>query len=272
MIPQRVAVTGSAGFIGSRVVADLEARGREVVGIDSATGGDILTADLTAALDGCGAVIHLAGRLGTAELFDTPHEAVDVNVHGTLRVLEACEATGAGYVGISMPQVWSNVYQATKLCAISLADAWHRHRGVPVSHVRAFNAFGPGQKLGPVRKIMPTFAHAAWLGEPIEVWGDGSQPVDLIFVDDVARLLVEATGVRGGQTIDAGCGQSLTVRQVAELVAGYAGKGSEIVHHPMRPGEHETDICASGEGWDLLECEPPVLRFADIFATVEAYK
>lgn len=266
----KVAITGSAGFIGQATVKAAQARGFEVFEVDTASGIDVTTADLRGVLEGCDSVIHLAGRLGTAELFDDPYTAVDVNVKGTLRVLEACAEVGAGYVGISMPQVWANVYQATKGCAIDLAEAWRLHQGVKVAHVRAFNAFGPKQKLGPVRKILPTFAHAAWRGEAIEVWGDGSQPVDLIHVDDVARILVEATR-HDGVTIDAGCGQTLSVLQVAEICSRYCGQHAPIVHRPMRPGEHPAPICASGEGWDLLS-EAPRLSFARLFETIEAYR
>src|SRR6478752_5341040 len=90
---------------------------------------------------------------------------------------------------------WANVYQATKLCSMKLATAWHRNFGVPVSHVRAFNAYGPGQKygVGHPQKFLPTFASLAWRGEPIPIWGDGLQSVDPIHVDEVARMLVDAT-------------------------------------------------------------------------------
>ena len=120
---------------------------------------------ISRALAPCDAVIHLAGILGTEELFHDPHRAVDVNIKGTLNVLEACRMHELGHVGVTMLQVWENVYQATKNCAADrLASAWHRHYGMPVSHVRAFNGFGPGQAFGPghSRKIFPTFAAAAW--------------------------------------------------------------------------------------------------------------
>src|SRR5258705_9210047 len=170
----RIAITGGGGFLGATAIAYAEEQGHEVWRFDRTDGNDIL-GDLHALKD-AETVIHMAGMLGTAELFDTPEEAVEANVVGTLRVLEWCKKNGAGFVGITMPDSnWANVYQATKLCALRLATAWHRNFGVPVSHVRAFNAYGEGQKHGPghPQKFLPTFSTLAWQGKPLPVWGSG---------------------------------------------------------------------------------------------------
>jgi UDP-glucose 4-epimerase len=87
----RIAVTGSSGFIGSRVCDEIDLRGDEFVEIDHQRGIDILGPGLTEALQYCDGVIHLAGVLGTAELFDNAEMAIDVNVKGTLRVLQAAQ-------------------------------------------------------------------------------------------------------------------------------------------------------------------------------------
>jgi len=268
----RVLVTGGGGFIGSAVVRELERRGDkpEVFGLEQ---GGINDADAVAeAVDGKDAVIHLAGLLGTHELFDQVHDAIDVNVHGTVNVLDACVATGAAYVGITMPVAFESVYTATKVCATRLASAYHRTYGLPVAHVRAFNAFGPGQAHGPghPQKILPTFATEAWGRRPIPIWGDGSQTVDLIHVDDVARMLVDATAHGDNVTFDAGTGEPWTVNQVAALVNALAHSSAGVNHLPMRRGEVPTKIVATGEGWDRLGWRPE-LRTRDIAATVKAY-
>src|SRR5689334_5442779 len=148
--------------------------------------------DLNEGLAGAHVVSHLAGMLGTSELFDRPREAVDINVKGTLNVPNWCQQEEAAYVGITMPDSsWANVYQATKPCAMRLATARHRNFGVPVSHVRAFNVYGPGQKHGPghPQKFLPTFATRAWAGLPLPVFGNGLQTIDPVWVGDVARML-----------------------------------------------------------------------------------
>lgn len=264
-----VTVTGGAGFIGRVVCTELRARGHQVSVFDRSHGFDVLTEPIHA----CDAVIHLAGVLGTSELFDCPETAVDVNVKGTLHVLESCRLHHARYVGITMPDSgWPSIYQATKLAATRLAEAWHHAYGTPVSHVRAFNVFGPGQHTGSPRKIIPTFAEQGWSGRPIEVWGDGSQTVDLIHVTDVARMLVDALRFGNGETFDAGTGHAVTVNRVAEYVQTATGGRSEVAHLPMRTGETDgTDICATGEGWDLLDWRPQI-NLEALLDTVRSYR
>lgn len=269
-----IAVTGGSGFIGAATVNYARSLGHTAWAFDRSKGEDVL-GDLEN-LTGATHVIHLAGMLGTSELFDTPEQAVEANVLGTLRILQWCREHQASYVGISMPDSnWANVYQATKLCAMRLASAWHRTYQVPVSHVRAFNAFGPGQKHGPGHpaKILPTFATAAWAEKPIPIWGNGLQTVDLVYVDDVARMLVDATGHGGDDIFDAGSGVSMTVRQVATVVNRAAGRPVDSFEfHPMRDGETpESDIVAQGEGWDVLGWQP-TLDLGQLKATVEWYR
>jgi UDP-glucose 4-epimerase len=256
-----VLVTGGRGFLGAATLAELAHRGHETYAYDRHDGNDIGDPErLGRHLQGMDAVIHLAGLLGTHELFDRVAAAIAVNVLGTANVLEACQRVGARYVGITMPESgWANIYTATKHCATDLAHAWHRHRGVPVSHVRAFNAYGPGQKHGPghPRKIVPTFASQAWAGQPIEVWGDGEQTVDLIHVDEVARMLVDALRFGDEQMFDAGTGAAVTVNEVAWMVLDITGSTAGVVHRPMRDGEDpDTKIVADGAGWDLLDWRP----------------
>lgn len=271
----RVLVTGGSGFIGRWVGYHAFLLMHEVVVLDHRDGHDVTDPATWPSLDGVDAVIHLAGMLGTGELFDAPHAAVRANIDGTLNILRACEQHGLRYVGITMPDCWSNVYQATKLCAQRLAQAWHLHRGVPVAHVRAFNAYGPGQQHGPghPQKIIPTFASRAWAGEPLPVWGDGTQEVDLVWVGDIARMLIDAAERDGaGEVYDAGTGQPMSVNEAARLVLELTGSQSRVEYLPMRPGEHAVQgLFAQGDGWDRLDWKPrwEPDRFAE---TVESYR
>lgn len=250
-------MTGGAGFIGSAVMRELAARGDEGVSLDRADGVDVLLEPLPEA----DAFIHLAGVLGTAELFADPLRAVDMNVKTTVRVLQQCAQVGARYVGISMPQIWSNVYQATKNCSRQLAAAWHENFGVPVAHVVAYNVYGHGQKVQGVQKAVPTFATRAWRNEPIPVWGTGEQRVDLVFVDDVARMLVDAIshGEADDPVFDAGTGVAMTVNDLVGLIVDYTGSESKPEHLPMRHGERFSTVrppVARGAGWDMLGWHP----------------
>lgn len=257
---KKIVVTGGMGFIGGEVVRQGRNRGYNVVPMDRSLGaGHDILGDLALLHDfKPEVVIHLAGMLGTHELFDTPQEAITVNVSGTLRILQWCRSNGAGYVGITMPDVFPSVYTATKQCAVRLAGAWHREYGVPVSHVRAFNVFGPRQAHGGrhPQKIIPTFAVKAWNHEPIPVWGDGEQGVDLIDVHQTARLLLDATEHGDDVVFDAGTGTSWKVITVADMVIEYTGSNGGIEHLPMRRGEIPTQVVARGEGWERLDWQP----------------
>lgn len=272
----KIAITGGEGFIGTPTRRHAQMLGHVVFSLDRALSFDVLRQSDWDGLEHVDVVIHLAGMLGTAELFDSPHMAVRANVDGTLNALRWCAKSGAGYVGITMPDSsWANVYQATKLCAMRLASAWHRNLGVPVSHVRAFNVFGPNQKHGPghPRKIIPTFATEAWAGRPIPVWGSGHQSVDLIHVDEVAQILVRAASFGSDQTFDAGMGVSTQVNTLADWINGRTGNAAGVEHLPMRPGETpDSDICATGEGWGLIERPARTSFWRQLGETIDWYR
>ncbi len=267
----RIAVTGGSGFLGQATIAAAEGAGHTAWSFDRAHGNDILGS--LEALGGADTVIHLAGMLGTSELFDAPEAAVHANVIGALRVLRWCEDNGAAYVGITMPPVFPSVYTATKVCADRLATAWHEAHGVRVSHVRAFNAYGPGQKWGPghPQKIVPTFARAAWEGRPLPVWGDGEQTMDLVHADDVGRMLVDAAQHGDDVTFDAGTGTAVTVNELAQFVLDQTGSTAGVEHLPMRTGERPTRIVAAGDGWDRLDWKPQH-DWSRVAAAVEWYR
>jgi UDP-glucose 4-epimerase len=276
----RIAVTGSAGLIGRATTRIAEERGHEVVPIDRAHGIDILEAyTLAREIKGTDAVVHLAGTLGTSELFEQVEYAIGVNIYGTVNVLKAARDADAAYVGITMPQTpWRNVYAATKGCAVHLAEAFHHRYDLPVTHLRAFNAFGPGQAHGPghPQKIIPTFAWNSWMGLPMPIWGDGTQTVDLVHVDDIASRLVNAAEgceeCGHGETWDAGSGVESTVLSVAQAVGRITGN-RDVEHLPMRAGETEgTRLHARRFGpWPPQTWKPFVQdrRFRE---TVESYR
>lgn len=129
-----------------------------------------------------------------------------------------------------------------------------RFRKSRMTVVRALNAYGPRQSAAvpfgssKVRKIMPSFICRALSGQDIEVYGDGDQIMDMIYVADVARILVralEVTGERGAtlMTVEAGTGRETTVNDIAlaviDRVSYYKGPPVELRHLPMRPGEDE---------------------------------
>lgn len=263
-----VAVTGAGGFLGRALTWHLVERGDTPVPYDL-PGCDVRG---PVAFGPARHVIHLAGVLGTSELFDRVTDALTVNVIGTANVLEAARRAGAGYTGITMPHVFPSIYTASKVGAQEVERAYHHAYGMRVSRVRAFNAYGPGQKHGPhhPQKIVPTFATEAWAGRPIPIWGDGEQTVDLIHAGDLARLLADATAFGDDCTIDGGTGAALTVNRVAEMVLDITGSRAGVIHYPMRRGELLAKVAADGTGWTRLTWWPVFdeQKFAE---TVEWY-
>lgn len=271
MVKKTLVVTGGNGFIGNTTIDVARKMGFEVRSFDKSKGFDIL-GDLSS-LEGADTVIHLAGILGTSELFDQPEHAVDVNIKGSLRILNWCRENRASFVGITMLPVFPSVYTATKVCAQNLSSAWHQAYGVEVSHVRAFNAYGPGQAHGPghPQKIVPTFARAAWEGKPIPIWGDGSQTVDLIHANDIAKILVHATEYGDDDLFEAGTGVAVTVNEFADFVLHHTNSKAGVEYLPMRKGEQTTEVVATGIGWEKLGWTPE-LDWSLLGETIDWYK
>ena len=249
----KMLVTGSAGFIGSAVKAELESRGMEMIAFDTAQGNVLDHMSLWAAVARADAVINLAGRLGTSETFGEERDTAAVNIIGALNVADAC-----AHFEIPMVQIGTghkgqpNPYAITKACAEDLLLGRAKNSGQPITVVRAFHAYGPGQKaypphgVSPVRKIIPSFVCRALTGLPLEVTGDGTQVVDLVHVREVARVLVDAIGARVGEVVEAGTGQGMRVTDVAKTVIEYCRSRSSIMYVPMRPGEPQHSEVVAG--------------------------
>lgn len=252
----RSIVIGASGFVGSAIVDELVARGDEVVAADRHLKPEKLrrkgespvtymSADITQIetlyplLDGASEIYHLAAVLGTSELDYAVRESVEVNVLGTLNVIEAAIKSNVKRMFLaSKPHVWLNTYTITKHCAEQVGRLYSRYHPIQISALRYLNIFGPQQKLYSVRKVLPVFAAQALRGHPLQVYGDGEQTVDMLYSKDAARLTVDY--LRAGQAgcaPDCGTGVAITVNEVARAVNAYYGNSAGIQHVNMRRGE-----------------------------------
>jgi UDP-glucose 4-epimerase len=199
-------------------------------------------------------VIHLAGVLGTQETIANPRPAAETNVLGGLNVLEACAQYGTPLVNIAVGNYREySTYSITKTTVERFATMYARHRDLPVVSVRALNAYGPRQSVSQpygtsrVRKIIPSFVSRLLHHDPIEIYGDGSQIMDMIYAPDVARVLVTALdfladgAAEPGSVFEAGTGCPTTVNDIADAVVAEVRRQvpmtTQIRHLPMRAGE-----------------------------------
>ena len=276
----KVLVTGGDGFIGRYVQSRCRELGIEVFSFDIA--GDI-EQDVTEwdhllwAVNQYepDSIIHLAGLLGTHELWDMAEDAIDVNIKGALNVARAALEADAKLVSIEQPHIWCNMYEATKFAARRMLTGLHYDEGLRVDFVTAHNAFGPGQAHGPghPQKIIPTFATHAWNGEPIPIWGNGEQKVNLVYAGDVAnKLVARAVDPVSDQLFEyqAGSERLLAVVDVAATVAEYVGRTTGIDVgvdcHSMRRGEQKGQYPEPDDDY-FYRLEIPLL-----YATIDSYR
>jgi nucleoside-diphosphate-sugar epimerase len=261
----KVLVTGGRGFIGQYVIESLKEHGCIPVILDRtarnldgemAFMGDVRDPSAVSDAVGiCDGVIHLAGVLGTSETIHEPRPAVETNILGSLNIFKACQHYKIPCSYITVGNYWmNNSYSITKDTAERFAWMFNTELGTKIAVTRALNAYGPQQKHRPVRKIMPNFIIPALQDGEITVYGNGSQIMDMVYVTDVAEVVVRALLVEHNQyeyypiksenrapKFEVGTGRDITVQEIAEIVITMVGKG-RIKNVPMRQGEPEGSI------------------------------
>lgn len=264
----KVLVTGGEGFIGRHTVDRLRELEHKVTIFDRFAKklwrndvdfylGDVrdseAVSDAVSKHDG---VINLAGILGTSEMVTTPRESIEVNVYGAINVYEACKRFGCKAVQITVGNwSWNNSYAITKYCSERFALMYNKEFGTRIAVVRGLNVYGEWQMHKPIKKVVPNFVLSALKGEPIVIYGDGEQLLDMIYVKDTAEILARALTVEHGvydRVIEAGSGELVTVNELAKMIIEFAGSKSELVHKPMRSGEPEKSVTRG----DPQTCKP----------------
>jgi len=263
----RAVVTGGAGFIGSHVVDALVARGDEVHVVDNfATGRrENLNAaatlhehdirqPLAAIFDELKpeVVVHLAAQADVGTSVLQPVLDAEVNVLGTLSVLEAARPHGAQVVFSSTggaiygecerpapeehPRQPLSPYGTAKLAAEEYLATWNRLHGTSHVTLRFANVYGPRQLAKLEGGVVAIFTDRLRAGEGVTIFGDGEQTRDFVFVGDVVAAVLAAIG-RDGNTFNVGTGTETSVNALFEAFRRVAGADGEPEYAAARPGE-----------------------------------
>lgn len=249
----KILVLGGSGFIGSHLTDNLLKKGHKVTTFDRSTKpiskngvtqikGDIMDIKLLEeAAGGHDGVINLVGRLGSTETITSPYESVETNIVSALHFFETVKKQRKPAVQITMgAYMWPNTYSITKFAAERFGIMYNLYQGTKIAVVRAMNVYGEGQKHAPVKKVVPNFILPALKNEPLLIYGNGEQLIDVISVYDTAEILARALLDNHNsykKVIEAGTGQSITVNELADLIIALTKSRSKKKYIPMRQGE-----------------------------------
>jgi dTDP-glucose 4,6-dehydratase len=306
---ERVVVTGGAGFIGSHLCARLLDRGAEVVCVDNLVTGALDNVDGLFGHEGftfihhnvsnyvhvpgrVDAVLHLASPASPRDYLELPIQTLKVGSLGTHNCLGLAKDKGARFILASTSEVygdphvhpqtedyWGNVnpvgprgvYDEAKRFAEAITMAYHRAHGVDVGIVRIFNTYGEHMRPSDGR-VVSNFLVQALQGEPITIYGDGSQTRSFCYVaDEVAGILSLLDSDLTGP-VNIGNPNEFTVAELAGIVVELTGSPSEIVHEPLPiddPTQRRPDISLARAE---LAWEPKVPLREGLVVTAEWFR
>ena len=305
----RVLITGAAGFLGSHLCDRFLAEGDEVVGLDNyITGRPANIAHLSAdkrfsfveqniseyteisgALDG---VLHFASPASPIDYLKLPIETLKVGSLGTINALGIAKAKGARFFLASTSEVygdplehpqtegyWGNVnpigpravYDEAKRFSEAATMAYHRTHGIDTRIVRILNTYGPRMRPQDGR-VVSNFITQALAGQPLTVYGDGSQTRSFCYVDDEVEGIFRLFMRGDAQPTNIGNPDEYTVKQLAEIVIELTRSSSEIVYEELPtddPKVRKPDISRARR---MLGWEPKVPVREGVARTVEYFR
>ena len=284
-------VTGGAGFLGSHLCDYLASDGHRVICVDNLETGSLqnvehlrgddflfVNHDITRRLEidePVDFVYHLASPASPIDYLRLPLHTLKVGSYGTHNALGLAKFKRARFLLASTSEVygdpkvhpqpesyWGNVnpigprgvYDEAKRYAEALTMAYHRQQGVDTCIVRIFNTYGPRMRPHDGRAI-PTFIRQALAGQPLTVFGDGSQTRSFCFVDDLVRGLYLLATSEEHMPVNIGNPNEFTLLELAELVIEQTGSSSRIVYEALPeddPQVRQPDITRAREllGWE----------------------
>jgi len=276
----RILVTGGAGFIGSHIAERCVREGHEVRVYDNLSSGrrenlatfadrvELVEADVRDApqLDyyaaGCDVIFHEAAVVSVPYSIEHPQETHDVNLQGTINVLEAARrqkvkrvvfACSAAVYGEepTLPKVETmaaepiSPYGIEKIAGEHYLHVWNRLYGVEAVSLRYFNVFGPRQDpRSAYSGVISIFVDRALRGVAPTIFGDGTQSRDFVYVANVvdANLRAATTPGAAGRAYNVGCGQKTTLRELAAMLGRIVGKDVSPIYAEARAGDIKESV------------------------------
>ena len=238
------------------------------------------------------AVLHMASPASPKDYLEHPIETLEVGSIGTQHMLELARQNQARFLVTSTsecygdplvhPQVetyWGNVnpvgprscYDESKRFAEAMTMAYHRKHGVRTNIARIFNTYGPRMKLDDGR-VVPAFLDQALRGEPLTIFGDGSQTRSFCYVSDLVDGLYRLMQSDERYPVNLGNPREMTIREFAEHIQKMTGSKSELVHRELPqddPKQRRPDISKARK---LLDWEPRVPLEEGLKPTVEYFR
>jgi dTDP-glucose 4,6-dehydratase len=304
----RVLVTGGAGFIGSHLCDFLLAHGCEVVCMDNLLTGSMdniahirdprfafVQHDVTNFIEIQGPldyVLHFASPASPIDYLELPIQTLKVGALGTHKALGLAKARGAKFLLASTSEVygdplvhpqredyWGNVnpvgprgvYDEAKRFAEAMTTAYHRVHGLDARIVRIFNTYGSRMRLADGRAI-PTFIRQALRGEPLTVYGDGSQTRSFTFISDLVDGIWRLMSAPVNDPVNLGNPREMTLMDLAKHVLRLSGSRSEIVFRPLPTDDPKVRQPDIGKARRLLGWEPRVELEEGLRQTIEWYR
>ncbi len=299
-----ILVTGGAGFIGSRVTAQLLAAGHTVTILDNITtgfkanvpaGAKLIEGDMrdteavAAAVQGQDAVIHLAAQAVVPESVADPRKAFDINLVGGQNLLDAMRQAGVNrLVHSSTAAVYGiptkvpiaeddlkmpiNPYGATKFAFEQILHAYHKSYGLNVVMFRYFNPYGPTEIHDPETHAIPNFIKATLTGKPIPLYWNGDQTRDFFFVEDIARAHVMGLKKDGFNVYNLGSGSGVVVRDVVDKIFEIAGVTTAVNDLGERAGDPPKLMADTTRVQKELGWKPEVSLEEGLKLTIDAFR
>jgi dTDP-glucose 4,6-dehydratase len=305
----RVLLSGAAGFIGSHMADRLIAEGHDVLGLDNFKTGNrrnlaqlsnesrfaLEECDVTRTLPKLGtfdAVLHFASLASPKDYLANPIETLDTGSLATRNLLEAARESGATFLVTSTsecygdplehPQVetyWGNVnpiglrscYDESKRFAEASTMAWHRVYGLRTNIARIFNTYGPRMALNDGR-VVPAFLDQALRGEPMTVFGDGTQTRSFCYVSDLVDGLFRLMLSDEREPVNLGNPVELTMIEFAECIQRLTKTKSKMIFQDLPaddPKRRRPDITKAKR---VLGWEPKVGLETGLKQTVEYFQ